>query len=455
MDIPFAITVLGSSGGVARALLTLFEHSLLDEHSPLHACLANSRIHGIDREQKPRSYYRSFAPELSARLKLHQLDLTDAESLKEHCVRTNTQLVIDLSWADTRSMIACCDELGISYVNTALEDEEVDEEPELETTSLLERIDRFDAAESTYKRVKAIVCSGMNPGVVQWMAVELMKENPDKKPRAIYVVEKDDTFYEDPSLVKPNTVYVTWSPECFLEEAVSNFPVYSIGETTYMIYGNVYDREYEVRMGDITFSGCIMAHEETIALAEDYEVESAFIYRVNDYTTEQIYDNLDDTDELWKYDQKLLHPDDGKLVGGDLIGVLIVYDDHERYMYNHVTNEEAYAEFKTNATYLQVASGVYAAASVLVLDSVESGVHWVHDLAEAADSRYGDYVMYYLREFVTGTNDSTDGMLLQRVVEDDEDEDEDDENESADAVSESLTDLSALNGDEPPLTESK
>ncbi|MWC27808.1 saccharopine dehydrogenase NADP-binding domain-containing protein [Paenibacillus sp. MMS18-CY102] len=451
MDIPFAITVLGSSGGVARALLTLFEHSLLDEHSPLHACLANSRIHGIDREQKPRSYYRSFAPELSSRLKLHQLDLTDAESLKEHCVRTNTRMVIDLSWADTRSMIACCDELGISYVNTALEDEEVDEEPELESTSLLERIDRFDAVESTYKRVKAIVCSGMNPGVVQWMAVKLMNESPDKKPRAIYVVEKDDTFYADPSLAKPNTVYVTWSPECFLEEAVSNFPVYSIGKTTYMIYGNVYDREYEVRMGDVTFSGCLMAHEETIALAEDYQVESAFIYRVNDYTTSQIQSNLDDPDRLWEFDQKLLHPDDGKLIGSDLIGVLLVYDDHERYMYNSVTNEDAYAEFKTNATYLQVASGVYAAASVLILDDVSPGVHWVHRLAEAEGSRYGEYVMYYLREFVTGTNDSTTGMLMQRLVEEGRGE----LNNGKDQTPELLSSLEGPSGDDSPLTELK
>ncbi|GMK40030.1 hypothetical protein PCCS19_30850 [Paenibacillus sp. CCS19] len=429
MDNPFVITVLGSSGGVARALLTLFERSLSDEQSPLHHYLNNAKIHGIDREQKPRSYYREFAPELSSRLKLHQLDLTHAESLKQHCMRTKTQLVIDLSWADTRSMIACCDELGIAYVNTALEDTEVDDMPEAEATSLLERIDRFEKVEHTFKQVKAIVCSGMNPGVVQWMAVKMMKENPDQKPRAIYVVEKDDTFYTDRSLVKPKTVYVTWSPECFLEEAISNYPVYSISDATYMLFDDVYNREYTVRLGDLTFSGCIMAHEETIALAEDYELESAFIYRVNDYTTELIQDNLDDIEELWEYDQKLLHPDDGELEGSDLVGVLLVYDDHERYMYNNLKNVDAYAEFKTNATYVQVASGVYAAAAVILLDGIKPGVHWVHDLTESENSRYGDYVTYYLREFVTGTNEGTDGLLLARLVDDDEDEDDEDDEE--------------------------
>lgn len=425
MDHPFVITVLGSSGGVARALLTLFEKSLHDEHAPLHAYLNNAKIHGVDREQKPRSYYRSFAPELTHnRLKLHQLDLTDAASLKQHCVRTKTELVIDLSWADTRSMLACCDELGIGYINTALEDTEVDDMPEVEATSLLERISRFGEVEDTFKNVKAIVCSGMNPGVVQWMAVKLMKEQPDRLPRAIYVVEKDDTFYADPSLAKPETVYVTWSPECFLEEAISNYPVYSIGETTFMIYGDVYQREYWVQLGDVSFSGCLMAHEETIVLADHYDVESAFIYRVNDHTTNLIQNNLDDTDELWEHDQKLLHPDDGELVGSDLVGVLLVYDDHERYMYNNLTNKEAYDRFQTNATYVQVASGVYAAACVLLLDGVEPGVHWVHNLTEDDDSRYGDYVTYYLREYVTGTNERSDGTLLERI---DDDDDEDDE----------------------------
>jgi hypothetical protein len=134
---------------------------------------------------------------------------------------------------------------------------------------------------------------------------------------------------------------------------------------------------------------------------------------------------------LWEYDQKLLHPDDGELDGSDLVGVLLVYDDHERYMYNVIKNTDAYAEFRTNATYVQVASGIYAAAAVILLDGISPGVHWVHDISESEDSRYGDYVTYYLREFVTGTNEGTDGLLLARLV---DDEDDDDEDEEADAA---------------------
>jgi hypothetical protein len=77
---------------------------------------------------------------------------------------------------------------------------------------------------------------------------------------------------------------------------------------------------------------------------------------------------------------------------------------------------------------------VYAAAAVILLDGIAPGVHWVHDLTEADDSRYGDYVTYYLREYVTGMNEQSDGLLLARLVDDeDEDEDEDDENEEDDA----------------------
>ncbi|MDR6999277.1 hypothetical protein [Neobacillus niacini] len=112
-------------------------------------------------------------------------------------METKTSLIIDLSWADTIDILDICNDLGISYVNSALENVEVDKDEYLEGFTLQERFERFSEARNRLTNMKDIVCSGMNPGVVQWMAHSLMNKHPDEKPLACFIVEKDTTFFKE------------------------------------------------------------------------------------------------------------------------------------------------------------------------------------------------------------------------------------------------------------------
>lgn len=408
-------SLLGSSGGVAKALLSILNKALEDINDPIHSVLINSRFHFIDHKQKDFEYFQQLFPTLSPKIELHQFDLRDTNQLLHHLIQTKTNMVIDVSWADTVEVLECCNQLQISYVNTALENTEVDENEDLEGFTLLERWRIFEENRNRFMNTKAVICSGMNPGVVQWMALELLKQFPDEQPLGCYIVEHDTTFFADPSVIEKKTLYSTWSPECFLDEAILNYPLFMKQGVPLAIYDDVYDLEFPVKLGSKQFSGCLMVHEEVISLGKMFPIETGFIYKVNDYTTNLIRQNLNHIHDLWSWNHQILDPSDHELSGDDLVGVLLVYRNKERYMYNVLSSASIYPEYKTNATYFQVASGLYGAISTLLLDHITNGVFMVDELLTSTSSKYGEYVSYYLKHFVVGENPESDGLLLDRM----------------------------------------
>ncbi|MCM3631252.1 saccharopine dehydrogenase NADP-binding domain-containing protein [Paenibacillus glycanilyticus] len=413
MNQRLGLTILGSGGGVAKSVLAILDKAFQDPNDPLHSFIGQMDLHLVDKKQKDKSYYKLFIPHVG--FTLHQFDLGNMNRFRQHLADTKTTVVIDVSWADTVEMLQCCDELGVMYINTALENTMVDEREELEGFTLLERYRIFEENRGRFTRVKAIIGSGMNPGVVQWMAISLMKQLPGELPLGCYIVEQDDSFYADPSKAQKKTVYSTWSPECFLDEAILNYPMLMKQHMPMFMYNDVYELEFKVALGGKQFYGCLMPHEEVITLGVAFNMECGFIYRVNEYTTEVIKANLTNANDLWNWKHQVLDPLDGELNGSDLVGVLLVYKDKERYMYNVMSNKEVFAEYKTNATYFQVACGIYGALSTLLLDDIPDGVYFVDELLLRTDSGYGQYLSYYMKHFVTGENDRTDGLLLDRL----------------------------------------
>ncbi|MGX6443392.1 S-adenosylmethionine decarboxylase related protein [Neobacillus sp. K501] len=412
------ISLLGSAGGVAKSVLSLLNKSVMDQNDPIHHIIKNSKIHLIDLKQKNSQYYQTLFPHLSQYLTLHQFDLKDKSKLIHHLKYSNTKILIDVSWADTVEMLECCDQLGIKYVNSALENTFIDDhEEQFLGFPLIERIIHFEKHKDKFTHTTAIVCSGMNPGVVQWMAIELMKQHPNEIPLGCYIVEHDNSFFKNKEVAKNNVIYTTWSPECFLDEAILCYPMFMKQHTPLFLYDNVYDVEFKVTLGDKEFYGCLMPHEEVYTLGKWFNMESGFLYKVNDHTTNIIRNNLDDVDVLWDFEMKVLDPLDTPLIGEDLVGVLLVYPDKERYMYNIMDNETIYSEFKTNATYFQVACGIYAAFSVLLLDLIPNGVYYVDNLLLKTTNRYGEFLTYHMKNFVIGENLKTDGLLLDRMRE--------------------------------------
>lgn len=412
------ISIFGSAGGVAKSILSILNHSASDTKDPIHQYITNSAIHLIDHKQKDPLYYQSLFPYLTKQLNYHQFDLKDKEQLKTHLISTNTSIVVDVSWADTVEMLQCCNELGIKYTNSALENTFIDDhEEQFAGFPLIERIHYFEKHKDTFNNTTAIVCSGMNPGVVQWMAFELMKQHGDEKPLGCYIVEHDTSFLKKKSQAKKDVIYTTWSPECFLDEAILCYPMFMKNGTPLFLYENVYDIEFKVTLGKKIFYGCLMPHEEVYTLGKLYDMESGFLYKVNDHTTKIIREHLDDSDVLWDFEMKVLDPLEAPLMGEDLVGVLLVYPDKESYIYNVLDNESIFAQYKTNATYFQVACGIYASLSVLLLDQIPSGVYYVDELLLKTNNQYGQYLTFYMTDFVSGENTSTDGLLLDRMRE--------------------------------------
>ena len=84
-------------------------------------------------------------------------------------------------------------------------------------------------------------------------------------------------------------------------------------------------------------------------------------------------------------------------------------------MYNILSNDVVFSEYKTNATYFQVASGIYASLTVLLLDQIPKGVYYVDELLLTTNNHYAQYLTYYMTDFVLGENENTDGCLLNRM----------------------------------------
>lgn len=416
-DYQTAITILGSAGGVGKSILSILNKSVIDGKDPIHHMIKSSRIHLIDNKQREESYYTSLFPNLKDQIALHQFDLKDTTNLKNHLKTSNTSVVMDISLADTLEMLQCCDQLGINYVNTAVGNTMVDESEDLyEGFTLIEKMKIIDKKKNIFSNSSAIIGSGMNPGVVQWMAIELLKgDSSEDIPIGCYIVEHDTTFYKNKKFARENVIYTSWSPAGFLEEAVLSYPMFMKHRNALFLYENVYDIEFKVTLGDKQFYGCLMPHEEVFTLGQLFDMECGFLYKINDHTSEIIRSNMANVDKLRDYEMKVLDPLEAALEGEDLAGVLLVYHDKERYMYNVSRNDTSFSQYKLNATYLQVACGVYASLAVLLLDQIPKGAYYVDELLLKTENNYGKYLTYYMTDFVIGENKHSDGLLLERI----------------------------------------
>lgn len=73
------ITLLGSSGGVAKSILSILNKSAVDQRDPIHSYISGCTIHLIDIKQKEENYYSRLFPNLFKRFVFHQFDLKDSK----------------------------------------------------------------------------------------------------------------------------------------------------------------------------------------------------------------------------------------------------------------------------------------------------------------------------------------------------------------------------------------
>ena len=89
-----------------------------------------------------------------------------------------------------------------------------------------------------------------------------------------------------------------------------------------------------------------MPHEEVLILGKNFNMEVGFLYRINEYTTNIIRQNLDKVEDLWNWNRKVFNPAEEEIAGEDLVGVLLVYENSETYMYNVMNSSQVFINIK-------------------------------------------------------------------------------------------------------------
>ena len=92
--------------------------------------------------------------------------------------------------------------------------------------------------------------------------------------------------------------------------------VYESSSSLYF-YEDVYASEYKVKLGEKEFYGCLMPHEEVLILGKNFDMEVGFLYRINEYTTNIIRQNLNKVEDLWNWNRKVFNPAEEEIAGED------------------------------------------------------------------------------------------------------------------------------------------
>lgn len=49
------------------------------------------------------------------------------------------------------------------------------------------------------------------------------------------------------------------------------------------------------------------------------------------------------------------------------------------------------------------------------MDEIEKGAYYVDELLKNTTNQFGHYLTYYMKDFVIGENNQSDGLLLERI----------------------------------------
>jgi len=370
---PERALVIGCHGGVARAFLTLlnksevgqklrdrFEKFVLVDQAP--------------QPDEPVSFEGTYLPPMS----INNIDVF-VRLLKEHKITH----VIDLSSIDTVECTHACDELGVDFLCTSIE-----EWPGAEPTPTDKAIARIlPPIKPQLLNQSHLVGSGANPGIVNALVFEAIEQFaqrvgveptvPALELNSAFITEIDTTEAVGMSFSE-NEFPITWSPSHCIEELFEPRAFYAVNTRTMGLPHRPVDRYYRVRCGDRFIDGMVVPHEEVKTLARKLpDVEVAFIYRLPPATMRALEaSSTRSKSEDWK-PRRLCPPWTRNLVGEDCLGVLLNSRRYGEFWLGFATDVKKGLALGTNATELQVAAGVLAGLEQL---GEVKGLHFVEDL---------------------------------------------------------------------------
>lgn len=365
--------VIGCHGGVGRAVLALLQHS-----APGLRLREQIEILLLDRDDP-----QGPVPLKEAAL-LPPSSIDSASDLATLMCEHRITQVIDLSSIDTVDCTRACDELGADFLCTSVE--EWSSQSSIPTDEAIARL--LPPLRPALQRGSHLVGSGANPGIVNALAFSAIDEFARRlrvAPTAealhldaILITEEDTTVAVDQP-VSNDVFAMTWSPVHCLEElfeprafAAHDGRVVGLGHPPT-------DRWYEARCGGDLITGMAVPHEEIATLARRLpSVEIGFIYRIPEAARRALATHPERKNPTaWRV-QRLYPPWTVGLTGSDRVGVLLCSRRFGELWMGFDTDMTMGLAFGTNATQLQVATGVLCGWSQLGRHN--KGIHFVEDL---------------------------------------------------------------------------
>lgn len=361
------LLILGASGGVGTALLIyLIQHRY-----------SFGKIVVIDKNKK------LISNRYIDHLKLDYLFIhkklsfpKDTLEYSELLVKYSINIVLDVTSDDNLLTFYATNDMCVSYINTSING----------SSKTYEHIYEIWNKRANLNNAPHILCTGMNPGIVNmWARYGIEK----------FGVPKDITIFEyDTSKTAVKTPLVTWSIEYFLEEVAEVPSIIMQGRNSVKeLLPNALS--HRVNMKKILEpilnlkeypEGFIVPHDEVVSLAQKYNISSKFVYSINKHTMETLIRLYKEKGKVDHHELMLGDNTNVVLEGSDKIGIILDYDDKKVYYFNSIPNVGLKG---TNATYTQVVIGVIAALMTLLYDNLENGTYFVEDL-------YHTYYEYYV-----------------------------------------------------------
>jgi hypothetical protein len=351
--------ILGASGNVARAFLRrlggrrahfgrliLLDKSdrVLDDRYLEHRRLDYRFVRHRLRFPQGGAYYRQL-------LRRHQIDI-----------------VVDLTDADTLPILKATDAASVSYVCTSLNDAKRD---------AVELVNAVHPAHQRRSKAPHILCSGMNPGVVNaWVQHGVRTFGV---PREIVHFEYDTSMAAD--RWRP---VITWSRKEFLTEAVWERTGAVVDGVPLLKSTNALHHRED--LGPIMKPvlplpsyprGFLVLHEENLTIGRALGTSSKFIYAVHPKTMAYITRRWRHRGEVPITDLEIGDNTSIPLKGADTIGVYLDYPRRRVYYLHSMANRDVVG---TSATCSQVAVGIFAALFTLLQERLRPRIYFVGDL---------------------------------------------------------------------------
>lgn len=356
---PANLLIVGASGSVARAFLRRLGGRRA-HFGRLVLLDRNDRV----REDRFLEHHRLDYQFIRRRLRLPQDTAAYLRLLHQHRI----DIVLDVTDMDTLPIMAATDGAGVSYVCTSLNDE---------SRTVAEIVASLDSGRERKWRAPHILCSGMNPGVVNiwvWHGVHR------------YGVPQEIVHFEYDTSRPANgwLPLITWSRREFLTEAVWDCTGQVEDGKPVLFRTNALQNRQDMRAilepvlpMDSYPRGCLVLHEENITLGQRLGVSSKFIYAIDPRTMAYLARQWRKRGDLQIADLEIGDNTSIPLEGEDTVGVCLEYPRQRVYYLHSLPNA---AVPGANATCAQVAVGVFAALFTLLSERLAPRAYFVTDL---------------------------------------------------------------------------